>query len=520
MDVAASKPVYRFEGYALDLVRGALLDANGAEVPLRAKSFDLLRVLVTNAGRLLDRDTINRAIWHDVVVTDDAITQCIRDIRRAVGDVDQRILKTVPRRGYIFAAKVTAEHEHSIVPSSGSALPLPLLDKPSIAVLAFTNMSNDPDQEYFSDGIATDITTELSHNRWLLVIGRNSSFTYKSRTVDLRQVARELGVRYILEGSVRRSGEHVRVTVQLIEAESAGHLWAHRYDRNVKDVFAVQDEIAAAVIAAILPAVGDAERRRAARKAPESLDAWEAYQRGLIHLSRFTSDADIERAREFFRDSIASDPTFASACAGLSLTYMRDVIWSARSSPLSLAESWARKGIEIDANDAEAQAALSHSMCFAGRHEDAFQRALLALDINPSSSWANYAKGQSLLFGGRPSEARDPLLMALRLDPRGPITVHFMMLLMVSYYFERDYVRAAEAGLRLVSNYPDPPQPYRFLAASLGQLGRTDEARDALHKAMANPDAFWGYVSSCPGWYRFEDYEHVRDGLRKAGWEG
>lgn len=520
MDVAAAKPVYRFEGYTLDLVRGALLDASGAEIPLRAKSFDLLRVFVTNAGQLLDRDTINRAIWHDVVVTDDAITQCIRDIRRAVGDADQRILKTVPRRGYIFAARVTVQHEQPIDPFTGSSFPPPVPDKPSIAVLAFTNMSSDADQEYFSDGIAADITTELSHNRWLLVIGRNSSFTYKGRAIDLKQVAHELGVRYVLEGSVRRSGERVRVTVQLIEAESAGHLWAHRFDRNVNDVFAVQDEIVAAVIAAILPAVSDAERRRAGRKAPESLDAWEAYQRGLTHLFRFTSDADIERAREFFCNSVTSDPTFAAAYAGLSMTYMRDVIWSARSSPLSLAESWARKGIEIDANDSEAQAALSHSMCFAGRYEDALRQALLALDVNPSSSWANYAKGQALLFSGRPSEAREPLLMALRLDPRGPITVHFMMLLMVSCYFERDYVRAAEAGRRLVANYPDPPQPYRFLAASLGQLGRIDEARDALLKAMANPDVFRGYVSKRPPWYRLEDYEHILDGLRMAGWKG
>jgi Flp pilus assembly protein TadD len=199
---------------------------------------------------------------------------------------------------------------------------------------------------------------------------------------------------------------------------------------------------------------------------------------------------------------------------------MREVLWSARSSSLSLAESWARKGVEIDANDSEAQAVLAHSVCFAGRHEDALQRALLALEINPNSSWANYAKGQSLLFSGSPSEAREPLLMALRLDPRGPITVHFMMLLMVSYYFECDYARAVEAGMRLVSNYPDPPQPYRFLAASFGQLGRIDEARDALHKAMANPDAFWGYVRNRPVWYRLEDYKHILNGLRMAGWEG
>ncbi|HET7884119.1 MAG TPA: winged helix-turn-helix domain-containing protein, partial [Acetobacteraceae bacterium] len=433
MEVAASKPVYQFEGYALDLARGALLDATGAEVSLRPKSFDLLHMLVTNAGRLLDRDTINRAIWHDVTVTDDAITQCIRDIRRAVRDADQRILKTVPRRGYIFTAQVTAGPEQSAFPFSASSLPL--TDKPSIAVLAFTNMSNDPTQEYFSDGIATDITTELSHNRWLLVISRNSSFTYKGRAVDLKHVAQELGVRYILEGSVRRNGEHVRVTVQLIEAESAGHLWAHRFDRSVNDVFAVQDEIAAAVIAAILPAVNDAERRRAVRKAPENLDAWEAYQRGLNHLFRFTSDADIARAREFFGDSIRSDPAFSSAYAGLSLTYIREVLWSAQSGPLALAESWARKGVEMDPNDSESHAVLAQSMCLAGRHEEGLRRALLALDINPSSSWAHYAKGESLLFNGSAAEGREPLLMALRLDPRGPITIHFMMLLMVSYYF-------------------------------------------------------------------------------------
>jgi TolB-like protein len=295
MDVAASRPLYQFEGYALDLVRGALFDANGVEVPLRPKSFDLLRMLVTNPGRLLDRDTINRAIWHDVIVTDDAITQCIRDIRRALSDIDQRILKTVPRRGYIFAAKVTLQ-QHSVARFIGSSS-LPHAGKPSIAVLAFTNMSSDPDQEYFSDGIATDITTELCHNRWLLVIGRNSSFSYKSRSADLKQVAQELGVRYILQGSVRRRGEHVRVTVQLIEAESASHLWAHRYDRPVNDLFAVQDEIAATVIAAILPAVSEAERRRAVRKPPESLDAWEAYQRGLARTYFASLQMRISRER-------------------------------------------------------------------------------------------------------------------------------------------------------------------------------------------------------------------------------
>jgi TolB-like protein len=176
------------------------------------------------------------------------------------------------------------------------------------------------------DGIASDLITELSRTRWLFVIARNSSFSYKGRATDIRQIAHELGVRYILEGGVRRSGDRMRVTAELIEAETISHLWADRYDRSVTEVFAVQDEITAAVTTATLPAVADAEQRRAVRRPPESLDAWEAYQRGLWHLGRFTAGADNERAREAFRHSIMLDPAFTSPYSGLSLTYIREVL--------------------------------------------------------------------------------------------------------------------------------------------------------------------------------------------------
>src|SRR4051812_39412988 len=179
MDTAASEAVYQFEGFVLDLVRGALLDAKGVEVPLRAKSFDLLCLFVTNAGRLLDREAINQAIWSDVVVTDDAITQCVRDIRRAIGDVHRRILKTVARRGYIFAATVTRGGQQPLAVPTVEPPPLP--DKPSIAVLPFANLSGDPEQEYFSNGLAVDIITALSRSRSLFVIARNSSFTYRGK---------------------------------------------------------------------------------------------------------------------------------------------------------------------------------------------------------------------------------------------------------------------------------------------------------------------------------------------------
>ncbi len=298
MEMAASEAVYQFGGFVLDLARGALFDAKGTEVPLRAKSFELLCLFVTNAGRLLDRETINQAIWSDVVVTDDAITQCIRDIRRALGDGDQSILKTVPRRGYVLTAEVTTSQPQPLRPPiSGSSPP----DKPSIAVLPFDNLSGDPEQEYFSDGLADDIITELSRCRSLFVIARNSSFTYRGRTVDVKQIAHDLGVRYVAEGSVRRAAGRIRINAQLIDAEAGNHIRAERYDRALEDVFAVQDEITMAVVTAIQPAVADAELRRALRKAPGNLGAWEAYQRGLWHASKATA-TDIKRALDFFCD--------------------------------------------------------------------------------------------------------------------------------------------------------------------------------------------------------------------------
>ena len=256
MGAGASGAVYRFDRFALYPDRGVLLSAEGREIALRPKAFTLLRLLVENAGRLMDRDTIMRVVWSDVIITDDGITQCVRDIRRALADDAQRILRTVRQRGYILAAEVVVTLVQSNV------ITHTLADKPSIAVLPFRNLSADPEQEFFSDGIADDIITELSRSRALFVIARNSSFAYRGRLADVKQVARELGVRYVVEGSVRRDAGRVRINAQLIEGETGNHIWAERYDREIEHVFAVQDEITLAVISAIQPAVADAEFRR------------------------------------------------------------------------------------------------------------------------------------------------------------------------------------------------------------------------------------------------------------------
>ena len=248
-----------------------------------------------------------------------------------------------------------------------SALP----DKPSIAVLPFQNMSGDPEQEYFADGIVEDIITELSRIRWLFVISRNSTFTYKGQAIDVKHVARELGVRYVLEGSVRKGGNRVRITGQLIDAMTGAHIWAERYDRDLNDIFAVQDEITASVAGVIEPALAEAEQQRVLRKPPERLDAWEAYQRGLWHFNKYGPEEN-QTAQTFFRRAIALDPNFAAGHYGYALSLQWE-IWHFSARPFSDVQGIpleeARIAVSLDDKDATAHAVLAHMLMWRGEWE-------------------------------------------------------------------------------------------------------------------------------------------------------
>ena len=259
------------------------------------------------------------------------------------------------------AHPTTDMHIAAMAEPASQSMSLTLPDKPSIVVLPFANMSGDPEQDYFSDGLTEDIITDLSRSRTLFVIARNSSFTYKGRAVDVRQVARELGVRYVLEGSVRRSGDRVRVTAELIEAETASHVWADRLDRDLADVFVLQDEITSEVIEAVEPAVREAERERSSSRPPESLRAWESYHRGLWHLASL-GVANNEKARSFFQRAIELDPKFAAAHAGLATTIMAEgVIYLTRDLREALADALtiAQRAVALDPADANAHTTLA-----------------------------------------------------------------------------------------------------------------------------------------------------------------
>ena len=299
-----------------------------------------------------------------ICISEDAFRQVRGKIEAEFADMGEQSLKNIARPLRVYRAGSPSAAKQPISPAA--ALPLP--DKPSIAVLPFANMSGDPEQEFFADGIAEDIITALSRYPSLFVIARNSSFIYKGRAVDVKQVGRELGVRYVLEGSLRKAGNRIRVTAQLVEAETGNHLWAERYDRDLADIFAVQDEITHAVTIAIAPAIAEAELHRALRKAPGSLDAWAAYQRGLWHLGKFARE-DNALAEKFFREVVDLDPTFAGGYRGLGYAQFQAAMsgFQKRSLPevQSSAEALARRAVGFDGADAEASAAVTLIAIFA-----------------------------------------------------------------------------------------------------------------------------------------------------------
>jgi adenylate cyclase len=508
-----------------ELRRGAALIAVEPQV------FDLLVYLVRNRERVVSKDDVIASVWRGRIVSESTVTSHIHAARKAVSDngAAQHLIRTVPRRGVRFVGSVR-EGENSGAGSTSAILqsgpPQPTLvppDKPSIAVLPFANLSSDPDQDYFADGMVEEIITALSRYPSLFVIARDSSFAYKHHAVDVRQVGRELGVRYILEGSLRKSGHRIRVAAQLVESETGKHIWAERYDRELADIFAVQDNITEATTTAIAPAIAAAERHRAMRMPPENLDAWAAYQRGLWYFYKLTPD-DNALAHSYFQQTIEIDSNFGAGYKGLAWTHIHTAGVLGTRAPAeaySSAEALARKAVACDPTDAEAHSTLSGTMLWSrGDYDGARTEAELALEISPNLAFGHAALGAALVFSGHTKEGLAALEVSLRLDPQYPMMPLRLNLMALGLYFAHEYEAAAEAAKRAIRSNPDFPLAYRWLAASLGQLGQTTEAREALEKAIAiAPISFNMYVRRVP-WHRPDDHAHMVAGLRKAGWKG
>jgi adenylate cyclase len=439
-------------------------------------------------------------------------------------DGGEQRLKNIPRPVHVFRVELAApdpgraEQEHA--PADAAELSVPgFAGRHAIAVLPFDNLSGDPEQEYFADGLAEDLLTRLSSFREFPVIARNSSFVYKGRAVELKAVSRELGVRYVVEGSVRKAGGRIRVTAQLIDATTGHHVWAERYDRQVSDMFALQDEITERIVASLVPALTRVEIRRALRRPPRNLDAWDCIQRGVWHLLQYTRDDNIE-AEAWARRAIELHPDSSGAFTIQAFSHLFEVVYHWSGSPARSREDALRaaeKSVALDESDANAHFALGFASSLAGQHERAIVALQRAIELNPSSAVAHWALGAALTPCGCPDAAIPLIEKAIRLSPHDPWMHEFLFNIAAAHFAAGRYEEAIAYAERSLRAKSDQPGAYRLLAASCGHLGRNEEARAALDELLRlAPDLS---TEQLRVFLPPAIVERYVEGLRKAGWK-
>ena len=398
-----------------------------------------------------------------------------------------------------------------------------LVGKPAIAVLPFDNMSGDPDQEYFADGITEDIITALSLWRSFPVIARNSSFTYKGQKIDVQRVGRELGARYVLEGSVRKADNRVRITGHLVDAETGAHVWAERYDRDLVDIFDLQDEIAERIVTHMVPEMGRAEEQRAVRKRPADLGAWDLFQRGCWHYHRI-AEGDMGQAREYLEKSLEIDPMSSLANAYIAATYMLDAVmgWSADPArSITDGIEAAQRATTLDPNEPFPRAVLASLNVFNHEPERGVEEAERAVALNPSFSVGHLALGYALLFTGRPEKGIEAMQTALRLSPRDPEITVVWSQLALAHLLMNDFDAAVGYARKALADNAANFRASHRLACALGHLGDIDGAKAAFEDSRRHmPDPTRAYFEAT---YAFTDRDTLGfflAGLRKAGWDG
>jgi adenylate cyclase len=391
-------------------------------------------------------------------------------------------------------------------------------DKPSIAVLPFVNMSGDPEQEYFTDGITEDIITALSRLRWFFVIARNSTFSYKGKPVDVKQIGRELGVRYILEGSIRKIGNRVRITAQLINTTTGAHLWAERYDRDLTDIFALQDEITQSVTAAIEPKLVEAEGVHSQGRSPEDLDAWDLVMRAVASFWRMTA-AESEAAINMLRLAVQRYPNYAPAQSMLSFALLvSDLVgWAPADKPYRLAADLAHRAAELDDNDPWAHLALGYLAFTARQTDDAVREFQRALNLNPNFAAAYGYLGWAVVFDGRHEEAIEYFQQAFQMSPHDPLIAFFYAGMCAAHYFARRFDEAVGWGRKTIQQRPGFIAGHRILCANLAQAGRTEELRAAMGQLLElQPTISIAWIEEHVP-YTPRAMPHFLDGMRKAG---
>ena len=515
---------YLFEDYTLDTEKRELHCGVDA-VSITPQVFDLLDYLIRNRERVVSKDDLIIAVWHGRIVSDAALTTRLNAVRNAIGDSgeEQRLLKTLARKGVRFVGQVQ-EERGGAAPGNGPEPPqysLTLPTKPSVAVLPFVNLSRDPEQEYFADGVVEDITMALSRFHWLFVIARNSSFTYKGRSVDVRQVGRELGVRYVLEGSVRKAGNRLRIAGQLIDAETGTHLWAGHFDGALEDMFDLQDQVTSSVVGAIAPKLQREEIKRAKRKPTENLDAYDYYLRGLASAGRWTRDANAEALRLFCK-AVELDRGMACAYGMAAWCYVRRKArgWmDDRIQESAEAVRLARKAVLLGEDDPVALCMGGYALALIAREFDdaaAFMDRGLAVNPNLGRSWILSAWLR--VWRGEPDLALEHAAHAMRLSPLDPSMYGMHGAMAYAHFLAGHYDKASSCAESSLRFNPTFLLAMCISAASNALAGRRDLAQRAMSRVLeGDPDLRATSLRDLAMFRREQDFATFAMGLRDAG---
>lgn len=519
--------IYRVEGNILDTERRELC-RSGVLCPLEPQIFDLLEYLIRNRHRVVTRDDVLKAVWHGRIVSEAALNTRINAARRAIGDdgAEQRLIKTIRTRGYRFVGEVQEERPPSApavhTSEQGRSVGLTLLDRPSIGVLPFANITGDCRQEPFADGVTEELMTTLSKVAWLVVASRASCFAYKGRAIGTRQIARELGVRYLLQGSVRNGGDRARIAVQLVDSLLDQHIWAEQYDAEIGDTFAVQAEIGDKVMAAIEPQLYVCEWIRAERKSPEDLNAWECMVRALWLMSS-REKINACKARALLHKAVSLDTELAQAHSLLSIatTFGLHMGWVNRRETVPLAADLARNAISLNPYEPWAHAALGYALIWK-EPEEAIVPCTRAIALNPNVATSHYYLALASAYAGHCDQVFPHADLTERLAPRDLLAraypgaasnVRSTGCFVVGHYREgADFARGA------ILDTPSSPTAYRGLVMNLaleGEVGHAQRALRTLRRLL--PEISQSWIKQNAVWASQETMKRYAEAFRAAG---
>ncbi len=525
LDTAQNENVIRFGEYEVDIPLYELRES-GQPVAVEPQVFDLIVYLAQNPARTVTKEEIFAKIWGGRIVSDSALSGQIKAARRVLGDdgSTQHVIRTVHARGFRFVAPIeTAGASPRAIGQDqirAGVLEAAAL-KPSVAILPFQNLNRNPEEDYFADGISEDITTALSKNRWLTVIARNPAFSFRDSSDNLRTIGKKLGAGYLVTGSVRKAGTRVRVTAQVVDSDSEQSVWSERFDRDMTDIFDLQDEITEMIAARIESELGLSEQRKAERMPRKNRGAWDLYQLGVAEFYKFTPEANL-KSQELLRKALEIDPDFASAHARLAYAIVLSMVYfdaAPRDKRMDEAHLAAKRAIELDDQDANSYFTLGRVHLARRECDLAIDALEYAVELNPCLAVTYCGLGDSLAYEGRLDEAIEQFEIAIRLSPHDPFRWAFFSYRSLAHLFRGEYEAAAQWARRSVQIPNAQYWAKAHLVAALGYLDNADEAAVAVRELRkVKPEFSIDFAREHLFYLKRDDQMNSYvEGLRKAG---